>query len=206
VHGVDPRERAGLVRERRDARDVLHGPDGVRRPRESDHPRPIRQPAAEIVQVQRRVVPDVGELHAETQVVGEVEPRRDVRVVVELRHDDLVPGPQLPAERARERERQCRRVRAEDDLVRRAPEEAGGREPRVRGERVGGAARREPAARVGVRVAQVPADRVDHLVRDLGPAGAVEEREGLPQGREARADGLDVERGRSHAPTLPCCA
>ena len=45
---------------------------------------------------------DVGEADGQVAVVGELEPGRDVRVVVELRDDDLVAGPALAAGRARE--------------------------------------------------------------------------------------------------------
>ena len=198
MDGVDPGERPRLVRERGDPGHVLHGPDPVRGPRERDHARPVGEPAAKVVQVERRVVVDVDELDAHADVVAELEPRRHVRVVVELRHEDLVAGPQLARQRPREGEVQRRHVGAEGHLLLVAAQEVGGREPGVRDERVGGAARREGAAGVRVRLPEVRRDRVDDLVRDLRPAGAVEERERPVERGVARADGLDVERGRGH--------
>ena len=79
--------------------------------------------AREVVEVERRVVADVGEADDEVEVVRELEPGRDVAVVVEPRDDDLVAGLELAPERAREREVERRHVRAEDDLLRRAAEE-----------------------------------------------------------------------------------
>ena len=58
-----------------------------------------------------------------------------------------------------------------------------------------------PVRRADVRVvvAQVGGDRVDHLVRALRAARAVEEREPAVERREARADGGDVEQRGAHA-------
>src|SRR5207247_5339818 len=47
VNGVDPGERAGLVRERGDLHDRWDGADGVRRPRKRDHPRSLEAGAHE---------------------------------------------------------------------------------------------------------------------------------------------------------------
>jgi hypothetical protein len=176
VHRVDPRERAGLVRELGDRGHVVDRPDRVRRPWEGDHPRPLGELCREIVEVERAVVADVDEAHDEALVARELEPRRDVPVVVEARHDDLVALAELARGRSGEREVERRHAPAEDRLVRRAAEPVGGREARVGDQRVRAPARLEKAARVRVRVAQVRRDRVDHLVRHLRPAGPVEER------------------------------
>ena len=53
VHRVRPRERAGLVRELGDPRDVGQRADGVRRDREGDDLRPRSERACEVVQVER---------------------------------------------------------------------------------------------------------------------------------------------------------
>ena len=48
----------------------------------------------EVGEVDAALVVDVGEAHDDPKVVLQLEPRRDVRVVVEPRDDDLVAGPQ----------------------------------------------------------------------------------------------------------------
>ena len=128
----------------------------------------------------------------------ELEPRRHVPVVVELRGDDLVARVPIARRRARQCEIERRHVRAEDRLLRRAAEKIRGREPRLRDQRLGPAARLVRPADVSVRVAEVARDGVDDRVGNLGPAGPVEERDRLAQRREARANRFDVERDRGH--------
>ena len=90
VHGVGPGERARLVRESHDALDVDERAHGVRRERKRDDARAFGQLALEVLVVERRVVVDLDQLDLQAQVLGELEPRRDVPVVVELRREDLV--------------------------------------------------------------------------------------------------------------------
>ena len=100
VHGVDPGERAGLVRELDDARGVDERADGVRGPREGDDARPRRELPCEVVVVERAVLLDLREADDDAEVALELEPGSDVRVVVEPRDDDLVALAEL-ARRAR---------------------------------------------------------------------------------------------------------
>ena len=140
----------------------------------------------------------VDEADREVEVVRELEPWRDVPVVVEPRDEDLVAGPQRTGRRAAEREVQRGHVRAEDRLVRRASEKLGGREPCLCDDGVRSAARLERAAGIRVRLSVVARDGFDHLVGDLGATGAVEEDEVCPKRAESAADGFDVERDRAH--------
>ena len=117
VDGVDPGERAGFVREVGDPPHVRDRADGVRGPRERDDLRLLRDLRLEIAVVERAVLlAQVGVAHDEVEVVGELEPGRDVRVVVEARDDDLVACGKVAAERSREREVERRHVLAEADL------------------------------------------------------------------------------------------
>ena len=93
VDGVRPGERPGRVRELDDPRRVRHRPEGVRGEREGDDAGPVGQLSLEIVEVEGRVVVDLDEADREVEVVGELEPRRDVAVVVEARDEDLVAAP-----------------------------------------------------------------------------------------------------------------
>ena len=106
------------------------------------------------------------------------EPGRDVRVVVEPRHEDLVAGAQAVArERAREAEVERRHVRPEADLLRGRAEEARRGRARVIDERVGGHARRERSAGVRVRLLVGRRTmRLDDRVGHLGSGRPVEER------------------------------
>ena len=200
VDGVDPRERARRVRELDDAADVRRGADRVRGRGEGDDARLLGQLPFEIVVVEREVVRHVDEADDDPEIALELEPRGDVRVVVEPRHEHLVAGRELAREGAGEEEVERRHALAERDLTRRAAEER-------RGPLVGEVDERRrplrgPVRRADVRVvvAEVVGDRVDHLVGALGPARAVEEGEPAVERREARADGVDVEQRRlAHA-------
>ena len=96
VHGVGPRERAGRMGEVDDPPHVRRGPDRVRGDREGDDARPFGELPLEIVVVEREVVVDVDEADDDAEVVLELEPRRDVRVVVEARDEHLLALAQRP--------------------------------------------------------------------------------------------------------------
>ncbi len=119
VDGVDPGERARLVRERGDPGHVADRPDGVRGPGERDDAGLVRELPLQVVEVERAVLADVHEADGEAAVLRHRQPGRDVGVVVEPRHEDLVAGAQVLArERAREAEVERRHVRPEADLLR----------------------------------------------------------------------------------------
>jgi hypothetical protein len=100
------------------SRDVDQRADGVRCPWESDHAGPVGKLRLKVVEIEARVVADCRHAHLQLEVAGQLEPRRDVAVVVELRDDDLVAGLQLATEGTAEREVERSHVRAEDDLLR----------------------------------------------------------------------------------------
>ena len=124
----------------------------------------------------------------------QLEPGRDVGVVVEPRRDDLVALPQLASDGPREHEVEVGHARPEDRLARRAAEEAACGLVRGLHELARAPARLELPSDVCVGLAQVAGDRVDHLVRHLCPGRAVEERIRPSQRGEPRSDRLDVER------------
>ena len=162
--------------------------------REGDDPGALGQLSLEVVEVERRVLVDLDEVDPEIEVVRELEPRRDVPVVVEARDEDLVAGRERPPERAREREVERRHVLAEDRLLGPAAEEARGSRVRLLDELVAAAAGVERAAEIRVRLAQVGGDGIDHGLRALRPAGPVEERDTGGERRESRPDRLEVQR------------
>ena len=164
------------MRELDDAPRIGERADGVRREREGDHARPVGELPLEIVEVHGRVVVQLDEADLQVEVVRELEPRRDVPVVVEPRDEDLVAGAQRPAERSREHEVQRRHVLAEDRLAGLAAQERRGGEVRLGQQRVAAAARGEGAAEVRIRLAQIAGDRLDHRVGALRASRPVEER------------------------------
>ncbi len=117
VDGVDPGEGARLVGELGDPAHVRDRADRIRGPGECDDFRPFRDLRLEVRVVERAVLfAQVGEAHDEVEIAGELEPGRDVGVVVEPGDDDLVAGGEVPADRSREREVERRHVLAEADL------------------------------------------------------------------------------------------
>ena len=99
VNGVRPRQRARGVRKLDDAPDVRRRPDRVGRDRKCDNTRPAAQRRFQVLVVESELVrqPDDADGHAD--VVRDLEPRSDVRVVVERRDDDLVALAQRACER-----------------------------------------------------------------------------------------------------------
>ena len=202
VHRVDPGERARLVRELGDPCHVHERPDCIGGPGIGNDPRALRELGGQVVEIERRVVADVREPDDEIEVARKLEPGRDVAVVVEARHEDLVAGGELPADRSREREVDRRHVRAEDDLLRAAPEKGAAGAPGLVDEHLGPPARLVGAADVRVRLTEVARDCFNDRVRYLGPARPVEEREGPVERREAATDGRDVEGDGAHGETV----
>jgi hypothetical protein len=198
VHRIDPRKRAGVVRERRDLRDRRDGPHRVRRPRERYDARAIGEERPEMIDVEPAFLVDLGELDDEAPVVRELEPGRDVAVVVESRAHDLVAFVPGARRGTRQSEVQRRHVRAESDLVDGRIEEVRGGCARLREQGVGAPRRAEWPVGVRVRVPEVVADRVDHGIGHLRTTRAVEECEGLLQRGEACAHRLDGRHDTCH--------
>jgi hypothetical protein len=167
--------------------------------------------AREVVHVERRVLVQSRETHDEAEVVRELEPGRDVRVVVESRHDDLVAGTELPSHSARQREAERRHVGAERDGLVVTAEEARRGLVRLLDQRLRADAGSVGAADIGVGLPEVRRDGFDHRVRHLRAARSVEERRPAAKRREAGADSLDVVSDRAHAANATeapsrCCA
>src|SRR6185437_14547826 len=118
------------------------------------------------------------------------------------RDDDLVALAPLSGDRPGKREVQRRHVGAEDHLARRAAEERAGSEPRVGNEPLGAPTSLVRSTDIRVRLAQVDRDRLDHLVRHLRAARAVEEGKVAAEGREACPSRDDIEGDGAHDPTL----
>jgi hypothetical protein len=158
-----------------DAPDVGEGADCVGCHRERDDARAFRKLPLEVFEIERGVVVDVHEADREILVVGELEPRRHVRVVVELGDENLIALPPVASGSARQCERERRHIRAEDRLLGTGAEKLAGRQSCLCHERLGAATRLVRSADVRVRLSEVLGDRVDDLVGNLRAAGPVEE-------------------------------
>ena len=199
VDGVRPGERARLVRELGDAPRVDERADRVRRERERDDARPLRELRLQVVEVERRVVAQVGEPDDQLEVVRELQPGRDVRVVVEPRDEDLV---------ARRSSRPTVRESAKLSVVMFAPKttssgaqprKPAAGEPRFVDERVAppGSSRR---ARRGSRSTRAGSRRSPRSPRPA-PACRPARRRGRAAGRARRsAPGRPRRRGRARPP------
>jgi hypothetical protein len=139
----------------------------------------------------------------DADVLREREPRRDVGIVVEPRAHDLVPRLQRAPERPREQEVERGHARAEGDLVRVALQEAARCRVRPLDQLDGADARLVRGADVRVVLAQVARDRVDHLVRALRAARAVEEGQAAVERRVAQTHGRHVQHRRAHLMSSP---
>ena len=189
VDRVGPGERTGRMRQLDDPRDVGHRADRVRRDRERDDLRPVGQLPLEVREVEREVVVHLDEADDDAEVVLELEPRRHVGVVVELRDEDLVARRERASERAREQEVERGHALPERDLVGVAAEPAAGRRACTLDQLLRADARLVGRADVRVVLAEVGRDRVDHLVRALRSAWRVEKGERAIERREPRPHG-----------------
>src|SRR5436853_6306879 len=90
VDGVGPRECSCFVRERDDSRRVGHRAERVRGERKGDDAGARGQLPLEVGEVEARVFVVFDEADANIEVVGELQPRGDVPVMVETGYEDLV--------------------------------------------------------------------------------------------------------------------
>ena len=133
--------------------------------------------------------------HGHAAFLLEPLPRRDVRVVVQIRHDDLVALAPLRAESAREVEGERRHVVAEGDLAWSRVEEIRGRVARALEHRV-----RLLARGIGPRGVRVVLEEIHgHGVRDL--AGNLRAARSVEVG-DVLAVVLPLQRGKSQADFL----
>ena len=159
--------------------DVVHGAEGVRRVADRNEPRAGADRGAQVrgIEPAVRVQP-----HLTHDDAGgtQARPRRAVRLVIELRDDDLVSRRPPPFERMAQRVIERRHVRAQRNAggVLRTEKcaEYGARAPE-RGIDVGRSGEAPSAIRIVVAVGF--RDRADHLPRNLGAARAVEIHQGM---------------------------
>ena len=165
----------------------------------------------EVVEVEPRVVVDLDEADAKVEVVGELEPRRDVAVVVETRDEDLVAGASV---------RPSARVSAKLSVVMFWPKiVSSGRQPRKRAAVAcacsTSSSLRRLAANAPPRFAfdsrRYARDRVDHGLRALRPARRVEVGDAGRERGEPCPDAVEVEAhpcssGAMVNPRSPSCS
>jgi hypothetical protein len=180
VHRVHPRERPGLVRELADPAGVGDRTDRIGGPGERDHLGAWPELALEVREVQARVVVKLDVPDHQIAVVGDLQPRRDARVVVEARDEDLVARAELAGGGPGQREVERGHVGPEDHLTRLAAEEPGRVAFRLLQDLPDTQARGVPRAQVGAGLPERERDRVADLVGHLRAARGIEEGETLP--------------------------
>ena len=196
VHRVRPRKRADAVRGRCDAAGIRNRPDRVRCQRERHHAGALSDQLLEGVDVERHVLgPQRRGAHHQVVIRGHHEPGRDVRVVVERGHDDLVSWRHRAGHGMRELEVERRHVRSERDAIHLAAGEVRRGSAALLHQLVRRPRGRERAAEIGIRSRRYPAMA---SITDCGtcePPGPSKKAASEAEGREPGAHGGEVEHG-----------
>jgi hypothetical protein len=193
VHAVRPCERADAVCGGRDPAGVRDRADGIRCEREGHDARALADQLLEPLDVERHVLgPNRRGADDELVIPRHEQPGRDVGVVIERRHDDLVARLKRAGDRVGEQKVERRHVGPEGDAAGLAAGELRGRRAGMFQQLLRCGGRGERAAEIGVRAAQVAADRVEHLLRRLRAAGSVEIGRTRRQSREPLPQHVDV--------------
>ena len=100
MHRVHPDASARGVCELGDAPHVIDGAEGVGGITDRHEPRALRQQLRQLVQIERAARPIDRDAPNHDAALLEIEPRADVRVVVEVAHDELVARTKRTPERA----------------------------------------------------------------------------------------------------------
>ena len=180
--------------------------------REGDDAGPVREQGLQIVGMERPVLAHPPPLELRADLL-ELEPGRDVGVVVHVGDDDLVPLAERLADREAHHADERRRVHAEADFRRvRGVDQDRDALARVRDRLIDQPALVVAPAALDIVVEKMVVDRVEHALRDLRAGGVVEEDEGAGavglQRGELRAQRLDrkcrrfarFRFGRRHSP------
>ena len=175
VHAVDVGQRADIVGQGGDRPHVGPRAEDVARRRNRDQPGPFRQQRAVLRdrELTRRYV-DFGPAHRDVGPGGGLNPRADVRVVVQPGDHDLVAGPPCVGQRAGQPVGQRGHVRAEDDALRVAAHEVGHGLAAAGHDGAGALAGREGPARVADPGPGRGGDGLDDCLGHLCPGGAVQ--------------------------------
>ena len=180
VDGVDPGQRAGVVRELAHPPGVHDRADRVGRPRERDHPGARPELALQVLEVERRVVVQLDVPDDQAGVVRELQPRARRR----RRGPARRPGSHRPGWKPRAAVRDSMKF---SEVMFGPKITSWGSQPRNRAALRSASARISPdaqargvaRAQVGAGLAQRPRDRLADLVGHLRAARGVEEREVL---------------------------
>jgi len=180
VHGVHPGERPGLVRELAHPARVGDRTDRVGGPGERDHLGARPELALQVREVQARVVVEFDVPDDQVAVVGDFQPGRDARVMVQARDEDLITRAERAGGGPGQREVERGHVGPEDHLARLAAQEPGRLVLRLGQDLPDAQAGGVHRAQVGAGLPERERDRVAHLVGHLRAAWGVEEGETLP--------------------------
>ncbi len=177
VHAVEEDLGARAMGQRRGGGDVDDGAERVRGDGAGDEPGPRRKQRSEIVDVQPSIVPHAPEDDACADRL-ERHPGRDIGVVVEVAHDDLVACAEIVPDAEADEADEAGRVEPERHLVRIAGVEKVGHRGAGRSDaRVHRHALAVSPATLDVMVDKMVVDRIEDGLWHLGAGGIVEEDE-----------------------------
>ena len=192
-----------------DVADRVDRTDRVRREPNRNHSGARPERTLQARQVQRAIgSADAHPAHDHAALLFQGQPRRDVGVVIQPCHDDLVAGSQSPTYGPADGEGQAGHVLAEGDLVGSCADEVGCGAVSLGQDRVAFLAGWEGPVVVCVGPLEVAGNGPDRAARDLRPAGSVEVavhpaavlagegRELGPDGRESLSRSNRAGRGR----------
>ena len=209
VNRVDKDQRSHPVGHCSDFANRIDSADRVGGQPDCQNAGPLSEKAFEVVKSEcavRRIDIQVADRRAG---VGRCQhSRRDIGVVIQSGHDDLISRPPGSCERSAERERQARHVLAEHDFI-----------GVVGSEQIGNGAMcflnegsdlstgGKQSAFIGISMREAIGHGINHDLRHLASAGFVEERGGLPtylpsKSRELPPTGLDIQ--AAHHVRLRC--
>ena len=151
VNGVNEAQSSRFVSGSRDRGNIVDGSDGVRGVADGHEFRSLIDQRVESIEVERAVFDvHVGGVN-DGAALFQGPPRGDVRIVIELRDDDLVTLFQLASDGAAESERKGRHVGAERDLVGTASQKVARRRVGLAKHSFGAFGRGECTVSIGVR-------------------------------------------------------
>ena len=123
MHRIEEGHRARGMRQPHNLLHIVDGAHGVGRPADSHHASVAANFRRQVKHIEGAIARlDVGRAHLEPALL-QAHPGRDIRVVIEAAHQQLIAALQLAAKRSTQRKSQRRHVGAEDHFVACAIEE-----------------------------------------------------------------------------------
>ncbi len=175
MYGVDERHGTRFMRQPHNFLNIVDGANGVGRPSHRYHAGVAANFRREVKHIKRAIGwLDVSGANLHPTLL-EANPGRNICVVIEATHQQLVPALQLPTQGATQGEGQRRHVGAEDHFIACAVEEVRHGGTRIGNHLISALTGDERPAGVCIVPGKIIGDRVNHALRDLRAARGIEE-------------------------------